>query len=313
MTLRKPPKAPHATSRLIGRLIGLIFLVLVFALVVWVAATNQQASALERSDPLVRPPAQLVGVPGGGNLHVRTFGRGDDTVVLVHDDHVIGSGLLTVLAEDLASGGRMVVVPDMVGFGLSSRLTDSGRGYSVAGQADTLAYLLDEMEVAQAALVGFGWGGAVGTELAVIRPDLVSSLVLVDVESLPVPTTGWEFLEGMPLGLGKAVAFTREGASDRAERAFARHCETDPRCADPRVIEYFRMAVSLRDTSDSIAARRASARASVAPNRLDEIDIPVLVTSADPESAAAVAGLFPEAGVGALAPWEVGTEELPVR
>ncbi len=309
MTLRKPPKDPNVATRLIGRFIGLALLLVLFALAIWVAATNQQAAALERSPVIVGNSARLVDA-NDVTINVREFGTGGDPVVLVHDDQMVGGALLVPLAQELASGGHKVVVPDMVGFGLSARPGEPGRIYSTAGQTDTLAALLDQENLTGVLVVGFGWGGGVASELAVAYPDLVSSLVLVDTPDLPVPSRGWDTLEALPFGVGDAVAFTREGASSGAEARFRSDCSADPHC-DEATLESFQDAVSLPGTSSSIRARRASERASVAPDRLDEITVPVLVSSADRAVAESLASRFPDAETKGVGAQDFSADDLP--
>lgn len=297
MTLRAPPKPPHATANLVGRFVGLILLLAVFAAIVWAAATNQQIPLLERSSPLINAPGDHVSV-NGVVVHVRTFGSGGDVTLLVHDDAMAGGALLVSTAEEMAAGGRRVVVPDMVGFGLSSRPSEPGRIYSAVGQAETLAALLDELGLTGVEAVGLGWGGGVAAELTVIRPELVERLVLVDTTALPWPTTGWASLEALPFGVGKAVAHTREGASAQAERRFIEQCRGPGDCDDPVLLERFRRAVGVPGTAASIRARRASDAAAVASDRLDEVTVPVLLlNSTASEDGEQLAGDFADASV----------------
>jgi pimeloyl-ACP methyl ester carboxylesterase len=278
VTLRAPPKPPHATASLVGRFVGLLVLLALFAVVVWVAATNQQVRALERSDPLIDAPGEHLTV-NGQVLHVRTFGRGDEVTLIVHDDNIAGGALVVRLAEALAEEGRRVVVPDMVGFGLSSRPPDPGRIYSSIGQAETLATYLGGAELGAVEVVGVGSGGVVAADLAVIEPPLVSRLVLVDVPSLTLPATGWQSLEAMPFGVGQAVSYTREGAALGAEEIFRETCPGPADCGDPEVVEAFRRSASVPGTAASIRARRASAVASVAADRVDGLEVPMLIVS----------------------------------
>lgn len=309
MTLRKPPKDPNSATRIAGRFVGLVVLLVLFALVIWVASINQQAAALERSSAVTGPSSRLVEA-GAVAINVREFGAGPDSVVLVHDDHMVGGALLVPLAEELASRGSRVLVPDLVGYGLSARPGEPGRIYSTAGQADTLAALLDEEQMKDALVVGFGWGGGVAAELAVGYPELVDSLALVDTADLPVPSRGWDTLEALPFGVGDAVAFTREGASSGAEARFRQECSTDPRC-DNTTLEFFRQSVSLAGTSGSIRARRASERASVAPDRLDEISAAVLVSSSNRAAAEALASRFSDATTAGVGAEELSADDLP--
>lgn len=284
MTLRAPPKSPNATANLVGRFIGLLILLALFAVVVWATATNQQAGILERSNPFINAPGEHLSV-GEAMVHVRTLGSGDAYTVLVHDDTMVGGAILESTAQALADQGRRVIVPDLVGFGLAGRPSEPGRVYSTIGQAETLAGLLDQLGLQEADIVGFGWGGAVAADLTVTRPDLIGRLVLVNTGSLAASPTGWHSLQAAPFGLGRAVAYTREGASDRAEQLFLAECPGPADCDDPAVLEAFRRSVMVPGTSESIRARRASDTASVASDRLGEIDVPVVLVSTSDRAA----------------------------
>lgn len=278
MTLREPPKV-RRTANLIGRLVGVALLLGAFALVVWTAATNQQAAAIERSDPLVHAPGEHVAA-GSGLFHVRSFGSGP-TTLFVHYDTVAGGAPLSPIAEAMAQTGRRVIVPDLIGFGFSSRPDQPGRFLSTTGLTESLAGLLDEMELGAVQVVGFGWGGEVAAELAVTRPDLVTRLVLVDTPGLPVPADRWHALGALPLGVGEAVSYTREGAGTQAEQRFGSDCPTWSDCTDPQVMEEYRRAAEVPGTARAIWARRASQRATVAATRLGEVDVPVTVVYVD--------------------------------
>jgi pimeloyl-ACP methyl ester carboxylesterase len=276
VTLRKPPKPPHATTSLIGRMIGLVVLLALFAGVVWVATTNNQIPLVERSN-LINPPGSHVDVRGMA-MHLRTYGPVDgDTVVLVHDDTVAGGATLIRLAQELADGGHRVLVPDLVGFGFSPRPRNPGRLYTVTGQTEVVADLITGLGEEPGLVAGFGWGGAVAAELAATRPDIVTALALVNTAELPYGTDGWQTIEGLPLGVGRAVSYTRQGASDRAFRTFFEGCETGGWCNDEEVAEGFLRATTIPGTAESIRARRATGRASVAAGRLGEVAIPVVV------------------------------------
>lgn len=281
MTLRKPPKAPQSGANLIGRLVGLVVLLAVFGVVIWTLVTNQQAAAIERSDPLNHAPGEYLTTDDGTTLHVQHFGTGPSDTVLIHQDLVLGGSGLTEVAESLSEEGRRVTVPDLIGFGFSPRPVEPGRRLTTTGQAETLAALMDEMGLTAVELIGFGWGGEIGAELAVSRPDLVGRLVLVDTPGLPVPVTGWETLASMPFGLGEAVAFTTEGGSARATNAFVTECPPWTDCDDPQVRELYRRSAEVPGTARSIWARRATEPAAVAPTRLEEITVGVEVVIVD--------------------------------
>ena len=95
-------------------------------------------------------------------------------VVLIHG---LGwdSSLWYPTMSRLASRHR-VIAADTRGHGE----TDKPDGpYSIAGFAADWAALLDRLQVKQACVVGLSQGGMVAQALALVRPDLVSRLVLV--------------------------------------------------------------------------------------------------------------------------------------
>jgi pimeloyl-ACP methyl ester carboxylesterase len=104
----------------------------------------------------------------------------------------------------LARAGFHVYAVDFPGHGFATKGT--APRYSVAGYAQFVREVLDELGVARAALVGTSLGGNVAAQVALDRPDLVDALVLVGPLGLvPVGAAGRE-------GLAKAVVDTsRDG------------------------------------------------------------------------------------------------------
>lgn len=296
MTLREPPKKPQAVN-LIGRFVGLIILLALFALVVWSVATNQQAAAIQRSDPLIHAPGEHVATQRGV-IHRVEVGSGSATTVLVHYDTIAGGGPLLPLAEQLVEADHRVIVPDLIGFGFSARPDEPGRLLSTSGQAESLGALLDEAGEGPYRLVGFGWGGEVATEVAVLQPELVESLVLVDTPELPVPHDGNHSLMRLPFGVGEAFSYTFDGAADQAVSRFQEECPVWAECSG-ETVEHYRRAAAVPGTAAAIWARRASEPAFVAPGRLDEVAIPVTVVAVETDRDAAddLAGRFPNAEV----------------
>ncbi|MBU2978829.1 pyrimidine utilization protein D [Alteromonas sp. C1M14] len=80
-----------------------------------------------------------------------------------------------------------VIVYDQIGTGRSPANLPSH--YSIAHMADELLTLLDRLDVSQCHLIGHALGGLVGLQLAIRRPDMLSSLLLVNAWSSPNPHT----------------------------------------------------------------------------------------------------------------------------
>ena len=96
------------------------------------------------------------------------------TAVLVHGIGV-SRRYFTPLHEELAIDHR-VVVPDLPGYGHSRHLDPPG---SPGGHADAVLGLLDQLDVAQAVLVGHSMGTQVVTEMLVRRPAVATGAVLL--------------------------------------------------------------------------------------------------------------------------------------
>lgn len=114
---------------------------------------------------------------GGVSTNVHVAGRGAP-VLLVHGSGPGVSawanwrGLIPVLSRD-----RMVIAPDMVGFGYTER--PAGVRYELPIWVDQMSGLLDSLGLDQVDLVGNSFGGAVSLAFAVKHPGRVRRLVLM--------------------------------------------------------------------------------------------------------------------------------------
>jgi len=70
------------------------------------------------------------------------------------------------------------LLPDFLGFGYSDR--PDAFTYTMQAHADTIAQLLDVLNLKGSDVIGQSWGGSIAILLAESRPDLVGQLVLID-------------------------------------------------------------------------------------------------------------------------------------
>lgn len=77
--------------------------------------------------------------------------------------------------------GYKSIVVDFSGFGESEEPTHP---YTIRDYADEIIALLEESGESRVSVVGHSFGGRVAMEIAVLRPDLVRSLILVDSAGL---------------------------------------------------------------------------------------------------------------------------------
>jgi len=111
---------------------------------------------------------------GEYKVNVASAGSGP-AVVMLHGEDGRPSwkdweGFL-VLAESYR-----LIIPDLVGFGGSSR---PGETPDYRAQARVVHELLDVLKVERATLAGYSWGGQVALEVAIGWPERVESMILV--------------------------------------------------------------------------------------------------------------------------------------
>ena len=123
---------------------------------------------------------QIREVPIGGGLRIRLHeaGRGP-AVVMVHGAGAGASGAVHFRAniDAFVAAGRRVVIPDLLGFGDSSK--PLGQPYTLARFTDTLAQALEAAAIGPADFFGNSLGGAVAIDMATRHPGRVRRAVLL--------------------------------------------------------------------------------------------------------------------------------------
>jgi cis-3-alkyl-4-acyloxetan-2-one decarboxylase len=112
---------------------------------------------------------------GGVRMHVAEWGSGP-AVVMLHGNPSWGFLWRKVVAE-LAGEGMRLIVPDLVGLGLSDKPRD-GEAHSLAAHGTWVGRLLDELVPGEFALAAQDWGGPIGLWAAAERLSRVTGLVL---------------------------------------------------------------------------------------------------------------------------------------
>ncbi|MGY5050405.1 alpha/beta fold hydrolase [Streptomyces sp. 900105755] len=84
-----------------------------------------------------------------------------------------------------------IILPDLRGCGRSTRgLADNG--YTPAAATIDLIYLLDALEIEQADILGFSYGGLIAQRLVLAAPKRVRRLVVASSSVLPVPPDAFD-------------------------------------------------------------------------------------------------------------------------
>jgi pimeloyl-ACP methyl ester carboxylesterase len=165
------------------RLLGLLIAILLCAYVyVYFAFSEPDRPVEELTERWAAPPSQFLSV-SGMQVHVRDEGpKGDSLpIILVHGT---SASLHTWDGwTDVLSKHHRVIRFDMQGFGLTGPHPQAK--YRIEDYADTLIKLMDAMGIDTAIVAGNSLGGYVAWSTAVLYPERVAKLVLVDSSGYP--------------------------------------------------------------------------------------------------------------------------------
>lgn len=120
----------------------------------------------------------------GARMHYVEEGAGSP-VVLLHGNPTWGFLWRDTIPPLLAAGHR-VIVPDMIGFGLSEKPARE-QAHSLDGHIANLTALLRGLDISDATIVCHDWGGPTGLGFALSNPDRVSALVVMSTWGWPTP------------------------------------------------------------------------------------------------------------------------------
>jgi len=210
--------------------------------------------------------SQRYAVSGGYEINVAQAGAGP-SVVFIHGSGPGASGISNFRMNSAAfiEAGFHVVLPDLIGYGASSKPT--GIDYTLALFSDSLHGALRAAGVEKATLVGNSLGGGIAIQIALDHPDFVEKLILMS----PGCIEEREIYFAMP-GIKKMVSdFGGPDFSVEDQRRLVTNLVYDPRhVTDALVAERF--AVARTQPKDVIARMRT-------PNlqpRLGELHMPIL-------------------------------------
>lgn len=205
-------------------------------------------------------------VTGGYDICINEAGEGP-AVVFIHGSGPGASGVSNFRQniDAFFRAGFRVVLPDMIGYGASSKPT--GLDYTLALFTDTLYEALRAHGITRATLVGNSLGGGVAIQMALDHPEFVERLILMSpgcIEDLPV-------YFAMPGIANMRSAFGQPEYSIEDQRRLNTSLVYDPsHVTDELVAE--RYAVARTQPKDVIARMRTP---NLAP-RLGALKMPIL-------------------------------------
>lgn len=136
----------------------------------------------------LHPPSGLFMPFDGGRLHVvdrAAAGPEEGAVLLMHGASSNHADLLETLGPHLKDRYR-VIAPDRPGLGWSDRIGGSAMAKPEA-QADLMINLIERLETGPVVLVAHSLAGALSLDMALKRPDLIKSVVLLGAVTHPWP------------------------------------------------------------------------------------------------------------------------------
>ena len=120
----------------------------------------------------------------GWRMHYVDEGDGDP-VLLLHGNPTWGFLYRDVIGP-LVQSGRRVIVPDMIGFGLSEKPTRE-HAHTLDGHTANLVSLVRQLGLTRVTVVCHDWGGPTGLSFAMSNPERIRALVVMSTWAWPYP------------------------------------------------------------------------------------------------------------------------------
>lgn len=311
MGVTQPPKVQRKTRTFV-RFLFLILLLVLAGAAIWHVTTQGHIDLVEDGSvaSLNVDPDSLISVDGV-RLRAVQHSDGEMPLVLLHDVDIGGSVAMSVLVE--AAADFRTVTIDLPGFGLSTRFPEAGEPHTVGNMAETVSGALEQLFTRPVVLAGVGLGGKVAADIAVRHPELVSGLVMVDVDFWARDT--WrERSQRLPI-IGNSMSYTYETAGRFAIATWAPHCgEPGGWCPTAQQRVDRDAAATLLGSTESVHAFRNTPEASLVPSDLHLIAVPTayvwsLRGPVPRESVERIKAALPDMSITDVDTWAVHLEE----
>ncbi|KAB8139783.1 alpha/beta fold hydrolase [Chloroflexia bacterium SDU3-3] len=211
----------------------------------------------------------------GRALHYREAGAGE-ALLLIHA-LPMGSAMWEAQIEALAPYVR-VIAPDLPGFGKSAR----AEGIDMAGYADTMVGLLDQLGVEKAAVCGLSLGGYVALAMLRAHPQRLRTLIFANSR---VPADSEEAKAKRAENIALTLADGPDALADRMLPTLLSPAAPDALKAHVRSIIATNPREGLADAIRAIAGRPDSS------DLLADIQVPTLLIGGEHDTIATEAEL----------------------
>ncbi|MFK8012717.1 MAG: alpha/beta fold hydrolase [Marinicellaceae bacterium] len=264
--------------KVIFKIIGWLFLLLILAITAFIIINwvpDQSVDTLK--ERWAQPPSEFIEI-ADMQVHIRDEGRGDDPIpiVLLHGTSAslhTWDGWVNALEAE-----RRMIRYDMPGFGLTGPSPDNN--YTIENYSKVLIALLDHLKIDQAILVGNSLGGNVAITTAILYPDRVDRLVLID-------SSGYVF-EPKSIPIGFKIASTpvinklMEKVLPRSVvETSVKNVYGDASLVTPELVERYYDLTTRSGNRRALALRLNQMRPGKYVNRFSEINIPTLIMWGD--------------------------------
>lgn len=191
------------------------------------------------------------------DVYIQEAGPDAGPVVLFVHGSGAWSGVWGDSMSTLAAAGFRAVAIDLPPFGYSQR--PASTRYRIADQARRIVGVLDALGVDQATLVGHSFGGGPTAEAAMLAPNRVRKLVLVDaalsISDAPTPAPPAlpvrAVLAFSPLRNALVAAFL---TNPRFTRRLLQGFIANPRAASDRWVEIYQRPLGVQGSTQAVSA-----------------------------------------------------------
>lgn len=261
------------------QIVGLLLIILIILSGIGLALVNRQIDLSETDDATANAPGRFAMLQGY-QIHYQLLGdpAAGQPVLLVHGFGVPGGAEWRRLAPLLAAD-RPVIIVDLLGFGHSERVSAPVPALSHRGQAALLVDLLDTLGVTAVDVIGASYGGGVAAQMALDAPDRVDRIVFVDGQVYDLGGGFFGVLGGLPLGIGRAIGWSFQGASPSAEQIAASFCQQGAFCPQEGADGWadLRPFARIKGTADTLVAFSRTPLEARIPAEISAITQPALV------------------------------------
>lgn len=260
--------------RLAFRFLGWTLALLLAALATFVVVNRAPDRPVEELIARWGPPPSQFAPIAGMNVHLRDEGPREDElpIVLLHGT---GASLHTWEGWTQAlSGERRVIRYDMPGFGLTGPAPDAN--YTIENYVSVLIAVLDRLGVQRCVLAGNSLGGYVAWAAAVLHPDRIARLVLVDAGGYPYQSTS------VPIGFRIASTpglrtLMRDVLPRSLVEGSVRNVFGDPSKVTPELVDRYFDLTTRAGNRQALGERFRQTQPGALADRIPELKLPTLI------------------------------------